>query len=157
MGLGCLAVGLASHNQYYVALAGMALAGGFNPIANGPISALFQSAIEPGMQGRVMGLMSSLSMLASPLGMAIAGPLSDSIGVSWWYRIGGIACVLLAIWPLFARRDAHRGRTSQPAPKHPHHAVRGRLGRALGTETPPKPDLGGVMRDWPCGSAQSPK
>jgi len=116
MGLGCLGVGLASQNQYYVALAGMALAGGFNPIANGPIFALFQSAIEPTMQGRVMGLMSSLSMLASPLGMAIAGPLSDSIGVSWWYRIGGIACVLLAIWPLFVPAVMHiqDGHPSRP-------------------------------------------
>jgi DHA3 family macrolide efflux protein-like MFS transporter len=34
----------------------------------------------------------------SPLGMVIAGPVADALGVRSWFAMGGAACVLMAIW-----------------------------------------------------------
>jgi DHA3 family macrolide efflux protein-like MFS transporter len=101
MGLGCVAIGWTATDGFAQALVGMALVGAFMPICNGPFQALMQSRVEPAMQGRIFGLVGSLANLASPLSMVIAGPLSDALGVSLWYKIGGVACIVLGSWPLF--------------------------------------------------------
>ena len=49
------------------------------------------------MQGRVMASLGSLIQLTTPIGLAMAGPISDLLGVQFWYRIAGIACVLIAV------------------------------------------------------------
>jgi DHA3 family macrolide efflux protein-like MFS transporter len=33
----------------------------------------------------------------APLGLIIAGPVADAIGVQSWYVIGGVACILMAV------------------------------------------------------------
>jgi DHA3 family macrolide efflux protein-like MFS transporter len=33
----------------------------------------------------------------APLGLLIAGPVADAIGVQSWYVIGGAACILIAV------------------------------------------------------------
>jgi DHA3 family macrolide efflux protein-like MFS transporter len=67
------------------------------PIVNGPIHAIVQAVIEPEMQGRVFTLMGSLSAAMAPLGLIIAGPVADAIGVQSWYVIGGISAILMAV------------------------------------------------------------
>jgi MFS transporter, DHA3 family, macrolide efflux protein len=42
------------------------------------------------MQGRVLSLLSSLGQLMAPLGLAIAGPVADAIGVQYWWLMTGI-------------------------------------------------------------------
>jgi DHA3 family macrolide efflux protein-like MFS transporter len=49
------------------------------------------------MQGRVFTLISSLGGAMAPLGLVIAGPVADAIGVQSWYMIGGIACIVMAV------------------------------------------------------------
>ncbi len=41
------------------------------------------------------------SMLAIPIGTAIAGPVSDAIGIQWWFIIGGIAMILSGVLGFF--------------------------------------------------------
>ena len=36
-------------------------------------------------------------MLAIPIGTAIAGPVSDAIGIQWWFIIGGFSMILFGI------------------------------------------------------------
>ena len=96
MGCGILLLGLSPASAFYVALAGMAVAGFTMPFANGPILALFQSIVTPEMQGRVFTLIGSLAAAMSPLGLAIAGPVADLLGVRAWYIVGGVACMLIA-------------------------------------------------------------
>ncbi len=89
MGLGILVIGLLPPEGFYIML-GLALPIGiFNSIANSPFSALIQSTVEPGMQGRVFSLMSSMAQGMSPFALIIAGPLADLFGVRFWYLVGG--------------------------------------------------------------------
>jgi MFS transporter, DHA3 family, macrolide efflux protein len=101
MGIGIMIAGSAPSNLFYVGLAGMAIAGIMNPIANGPLFAIFQASIAPEMQGRVLSLISSTAGLISPLSLLVAGPIADALGIQTWYWIAAIACILLAGAGLF--------------------------------------------------------
>ncbi|MGC9521578.1 MAG: MFS transporter [Anaerolineae bacterium] len=95
-GLAFSLVGLAPPNAFLLALAGLFLAGVTNPIINGPFFAIIQDVVPPELQGRVFTVIGSLAGLASPLGLAIAGPVADVVGVHTWFLAGGIIGVLMA-------------------------------------------------------------
>lgn len=95
MGMGVILVGIAPQNGFWLAWAGMLLAGFMNPIVNAPLLALLQSAVAPEIQGRVFTAVNSLAGLASPLGMAIAGPVADRAGVQVWFLVGGVVSILM--------------------------------------------------------------
>jgi DHA3 family macrolide efflux protein-like MFS transporter len=97
MGLGTLLVGLAPANLFLLGIAGFVLTGCMNSVTNGPLQAMTQSVVAPEMQGRVFTLMASLSAVMAPLGMAIAGPLSDAVGVQVWYVVAGAVCILMVL------------------------------------------------------------
>lgn len=65
---------------------------------NGPIHAVVQSAVTPEMQGRVISMISTFAGLAMPIGLAIAGPLSDALGIQTWFIVGGIFMSLSGIF-----------------------------------------------------------
>jgi len=98
MGIGCLLFGVAPANAFWLALGGMALAGFMSPLANGPISAIFQSVIPPEMQGRAFTLIGSACSAMSPLGMLIAGPVADTLGVQSWFIICAVTCAALGVY-----------------------------------------------------------
>ena len=90
-----------------LALAMMFLLGAANPITNGPLQAVMQANVAPEMQGRVFTLLNSLSSAASPIGLAVAGPVADLLGVRAWFLMGGVACTLLAITGLLMPAVVH--------------------------------------------------
>jgi DHA3 family macrolide efflux protein-like MFS transporter len=96
MGVGVGLVGLAPSNLFVMALGGMALAGLMNPIVNGSIFALLQANVPPEMQGRVFTLMMSGTAAMAPLGLAVAGPFADVIGVRAWFLAGGVVIILMS-------------------------------------------------------------
>ena len=97
MGLALLVPGLAPSSGLYMAVAGLLLAGVLNSICNGLLFATLQSIIPPEMQGRVFTIIGSAAMAMMPLGLAVAGPLSDQLGVQFWFALGGAACMLMGI------------------------------------------------------------
>jgi DHA3 family macrolide efflux protein-like MFS transporter len=101
LGLGVLLIGLAPANLFLLAIAGNVLLGFMIPMANGPVGALMQSIVRPDMQGRVMSLLGSGATAISPLGLLIAGPFSDWLGIRVWFWAGGILCMLIAISAFF--------------------------------------------------------
>jgi DHA3 family macrolide efflux protein-like MFS transporter len=101
MGVGFVLVGLAPTAAFWMALGAMLLAALMNPIVNGPFMALLQAAISPDMQGRVFMIVSSLAGLASPLGLAVAGPVADAWGVGVWFVAGGVICIAMGVSGLF--------------------------------------------------------
>ena len=103
MALGVLVIALAPSNLFPVAIAGMALMGIMNPIANGPLFALLQARIAPEMQGRVFTLVGSLAGAASPIGLALAAPVSDLLGIRFWFYIAGIVCLTMGVSGFFIR------------------------------------------------------
>jgi MFS transporter, DHA3 family, macrolide efflux protein len=101
LGLGVMLVGIAPANLFILAITGNVVLGLMIPIANGPIGALMQSIVRPDMQGRVMSLVQSGATAISPLGLLLAGPVSDWLGIRVWFWVGGILCMLIAIAAFF--------------------------------------------------------
>jgi DHA3 family macrolide efflux protein-like MFS transporter len=101
LGIGVILTGLAPADLFLLAVLGHAILGFMIPIANGPIFAMMQSVVRPDMQGRVMSLLNSGASAISPLGLLIAGPFSDWLGIRVWFWAGGILCVLIAVSAFF--------------------------------------------------------
>ncbi len=101
LGIGVLAQGVLPSDMFTVALVAMGLMGFSLPIANGSIGAILQSSVAPDMQGRVFSLVGSLSGAMAPVGLAIAGPISDLISIQVWFRVAGITCIGMALFGYF--------------------------------------------------------
>jgi len=90
LGIGTLMIGFTPASLLFVVVGAMFLVGFMQPITNGPLLAVLQAVVAPEMQGRVFTLVGSLAAAMSPLGLIIAGPLSDAVGVRAWFIAGGI-------------------------------------------------------------------
>ncbi|HSG41875.1 MAG TPA: MFS transporter [Anaerolineales bacterium] len=101
LGVGVTLIGLAPANMFFIAIAGLALIGIMMPMANGPIGAIMQSIVRRDMQGRVVSLVNSAATAISPLGLLIAGPLSDWLGIRVWFWAGGLICALIGLSAFF--------------------------------------------------------
>lgn len=101
MGLGVLLMGVLPADAFGIAIVAIFVAGFMNPITNGPVFAIMQSTVAPEMQGRVFTLLQSAASAASPLSLAVAGPVADALGVQVWYVVGGLACLLMGIGGYF--------------------------------------------------------
>jgi len=126
-GIGFLVVGLTPASALWLGIAGLAFAGIMNVICNGPFLALFQDVVAPEIQARVFTVIGSLTGLAAPVGLAIAGPVADWLGVQAWFIIGGTLCMVwgvgMFLTPVVMDIEAHgqaaesaRGRSAVPAP-----------------------------------------
>lgn len=116
MGIGVLALGIAPAAWFAVAVGAMALTGIMNPITNGPLTAILQAAVAPEMQGRVFSLVYSMSAGASPLGLTLAGPVSDIFEIQTWFMLGGIGLTIMGIGGFFVPALV---RIEEGAPKTP--------------------------------------
>lgn len=81
MALGCLPAGilLGMGQSAFVWAAGAFFAIFFFPIVMGSNQAIWQAKVEPDVQGRVFAVRRLIAQLTMPIGMFIAGPLSDSV------------------------------------------------------------------------------
>ena len=95
-GLAILAWGLLRGDLFGAAVLSGALLGLAIPLVDGPLMALLQSTIAPEMQGRVFSLFGSLLSLTSPIGLALAGPISDGLGLQVWYLVAGVLALGLS-------------------------------------------------------------
>ncbi|MCJ7694139.1 MAG: MFS transporter [Anaerolineaceae bacterium] len=100
MGISIALVGFVPPNSFYLAMSMLGIAGIANPLVDGPLMAAMQSRVDPTKQGRVFTLLHSGASLAMPIGLAIAGPLSDKVGIQIWFIAGGVACIIAAILSL---------------------------------------------------------
>jgi DHA3 family macrolide efflux protein-like MFS transporter len=96
-----LAIAIAPADKFWVMVAGMFLIGFMMPMAKGPIHALFQTLIEPNMQGRVMSLVSSVAQAMMPLSLIIAGPVTDATSYQTWFWIAGILNLVIGVGSFF--------------------------------------------------------
>ncbi|MCP5093980.1 MAG: MFS transporter [Chloroflexi bacterium] len=101
MGVGMGAIGLAPTNAFPVAVAGMFVVGFTLSFVTSLRMAVLQAAIPPEIQGRVITVVLSSTALTDPIGLAIAGPLSDVVGVRIWYLLCGAITILMGIGALF--------------------------------------------------------
>jgi DHA3 family macrolide efflux protein-like MFS transporter len=97
MGIGTLLMSQVPPSGIYIAIGAALTVGIMQPITNGPIHAVMQSTVAPDMQARVFSLLGSAASAMSPIGLLIAGPLSDKFGIQTWFLLGGTTCILMAI------------------------------------------------------------
>lgn len=68
-------------------------AGLANPYFNTLLMAMIQQSFSPEQLGRVLGVLNSLLNLTGPMGLVIAGPLADSLGVELLLIIAGVSAI----------------------------------------------------------------
>ena len=61
---------------------------------NAPVIPLMQKRVDPERFGRVMGTLGSMTTLASPVGLFIAGPAAEVLGVNRWFVVAGAILVV---------------------------------------------------------------
>lgn len=96
MGAGILIMAKAPASSIWWVVAASLIVGIMQPITNGPIGAVVQSTVAPDMQARVFSLLGSLAGGMSPIGLMLAGPIADRVGIQAWFLLGGILCILMA-------------------------------------------------------------
>ncbi len=97
MGAGTLILALAPSSALLLGVGGALLVGLMSPITMGPFFAVIQSTVEPDMQARIFSLLSSVGTGMTPIGLMIAGPVADRVGIQAWFLLGGSLCVLMGV------------------------------------------------------------
>jgi DHA3 family macrolide efflux protein-like MFS transporter len=85
-------LGFTPAGLFWMALASTFVVGLTIPLIDGPIMAILQGTVTPEVQGRVFTLMGSLLWITSPFSLAVAGPVSDWLGLQVWYVTAGVLC-----------------------------------------------------------------
>lgn len=98
----CLLVfGFTPGSAFFLAVGLIFVFGTMNSIANASFFALLQSTVPADIQGRVFTLMMSLTMSMTPVGLALAGPVADLMGIRIWYVVAGAVMTLMSIGAFF--------------------------------------------------------
>jgi DHA3 family macrolide efflux protein-like MFS transporter len=69
------------------------------PMFAAPLTALFQTLIDPAKLGRVMALYTTMGFLAAVPGLLLAGPLAEKTGVAMWFAITGALVLIAGLLP----------------------------------------------------------
>jgi len=101
LGLSFVVLGFTPGGLFWVALASIFVVGLAIPLVDGPIMAILQGTVAPEIQGRVFTLMGSLTSITSPFSLAVAGPVSDWLGLQVWYLTAGVMCVATGLVGFF--------------------------------------------------------
>lgn len=96
----CLALaltGLVPGRLFGVAVAWWVLSGFTFILGNAPLTALLQATIPNQLQGRALSLLAMAMGLAAPVGLALATPLGEWIGIRWLFVLMGVAGTLVSL------------------------------------------------------------
>lgn len=112
-GFGFLIVWIASGTQFYIGMLGTFVFAFSVSIVAASIGALQKSVIPIDIQGRVFTLIRSATNAMPALGLTIAGPITESIGIKSWYLAGGLIFILVGVSAGLIRdvRDIEEQRT----------------------------------------------
>jgi DHA3 family macrolide efflux protein-like MFS transporter len=107
IGAAFVLLGFLPSSMFAAAVGLLFFSGGGAALTDGPLMALLQKTIAPEVQGRVFMLFGSLIAVTSPIGLIIAGPVSDAVGVQVWYLLAGLAVMGFAIWAALTPAIVH--------------------------------------------------
>ncbi|HSM71994.1 MAG TPA: MFS transporter, partial [Anaerolineales bacterium] len=117
MGTGTLILALSPASSILFAVGAALLVGFMTPMTMGPFFAIIQSTVEPDMQARVFSLLSSVGTGIAPIGLMIAGPVADRVGIQAWFLLGGVLCILMAVTGLFIPAVMNMEKKGNPMPE----------------------------------------
>lgn len=90
-------VGFAPGDMLWLAIVFWSVSGTVYILGNAPMTALIQTTVPNHLQGRVLSLLTTVMALAAPVGLAIATPLGEVIGIRWLFVVMGFASGLIAL------------------------------------------------------------
>jgi DHA3 family macrolide efflux protein-like MFS transporter len=116
LGAGFVVLGLTPDDRFWMGLGSMFVIGLMIPLVDGPIMAILQGTVAPEIQGRVFTIVGSLLSMTSPLGLAVAGPVSDWLGLQVWFLAAGVLCFAAGLSGFFVPAIANiEANHSEPA------------------------------------------
>jgi DHA3 family macrolide efflux protein-like MFS transporter len=101
-GAGLVAFGMVPSGMFVIGVASVFLFSMVISVGDASFFAMLQASIPPEMQGRVLMILMSLGAATGPIGLVIAGPLSDLYGIKMWFLGAGIVLGLISLTALFA-------------------------------------------------------
>ncbi|WP_404457149.1 MFS transporter [Oceanobacillus kapialis] len=103
MGVALFISGLLSPPFFYIFIVLAGLVGLSGPLFSAPFYAFIQTEIEPHLLGRVFSFVTSLSLLATPIGYAVAGVLIELTSVAALFSIIGVLIIINGIITIRAK------------------------------------------------------
>jgi len=97
LGICALIGGLLPVNAFWVFCIIVFIMGTTGMISNIPFTAYIQKTIPQENMGKVISLVTSVMSFAAPVGMFIAGPVSEMIGIGNWMICAGILMLLVGL------------------------------------------------------------
>ena len=91
---------LAPADAFLLAVGMIFAMGLLETIVMGTGGAAGQAIIPPEIQGRVFSLISSAGFALAPVGLIVAGPVSDALGVQFWWLITGLVITAMGVFGL---------------------------------------------------------
>ncbi|AEI42369.1 MFS transporter [Paenibacillus mucilaginosus] len=112
IGFTCVLSGVIGSNAFIAFIVLSFCMGAAAPLFNGPYMAMIQKSYEPEKLGRVLSFVTSIGLLSSPIGLALAGPIVDRFGVQVWFFWSGIVVILIGalIFFMVSRKEDICGR-----------------------------------------------
>ena len=104
--LSCLFIALVAWtptNLFWVATVFWTISSVFSSIGNATFMSFLQGTIPNELQGRAISLLTTLMGLASPVGLAVATPLGEAIGVRWLFIALGLAGATILLMGFLSR------------------------------------------------------
>ncbi len=117
LGIGLLGVGFAPVNAFPLAIGSMFLVGFSISYVTSIRLAVLQASVPPEMQGRVITIALNGASAFDPIGLMIAGPLTNTLGVSIWYMLGGIIALIMGIGSFFSPAIMQIEKRVHPLPR----------------------------------------
>ncbi len=114
--LGCGAVALtALASTFWFAAAGWALYGMGFSVGNAKMFTMLNTVVPNQIQGRTISILTTMMGVVGPLGLLIAGPLGETIGVRgvfiWGGALGAIVCLLGLFIPAIHKLEQTKATT----------------------------------------------
>lgn len=97
LGLSCWAGGALPPEGFAVFVMCCFVMGWTGTFINVPLTAYMQMTIPQEVMGKVFSLLTSAMTLCMPVGLIVAGPVSDVIGIDAWFLYSGVALVLTGV------------------------------------------------------------
>ncbi len=113
LGLSSLIAGLIPANLFWVFCILVFLMGSTGSGFNIPFTAYIQRTVPPENLGKVLSLITSVMSFAAPVGMFIAGPIAEIIGVSNWMIIAGILMIFVGIMSYVLTKEFDTNRSHE--------------------------------------------
>lgn len=97
LGIAAFVSGILPHFAFPVFVLCCLLMGASGTFFNVPLMAHIQETIAPEMMGKVISLLTTAMTLATPLGLLLAGPASEVLGVEYWFTGSGLLMILAGV------------------------------------------------------------